>query len=136
MKPTTSLLFVSMLLVSLAADAVTYIHPTIPGTDSDDPDQGGMAIDGDRIYPTISLSGAEDPSRTGYVRDGDEWVETWPMSTARKAHGRRYNVSGGDGRRVVPMPVSRRYEEDDSSRRDMDDIRMPCPPKMEELGNC
>ena len=136
MKPITSLLFVPMLLVSLAADAVTYIHPTIPGTDSDDGFAGGMAIDGDRIYPTISLSGAEDPTRSGYVREGNEWVETLPMTPARKFGGRRFNVTGSDGRRVVPMPVSRRYEEDDSSRRDMDDIRMPCPPKMEELGNC
>ncbi len=131
-----TVLTLAALLLVTNVNAVTYIHPTIPGTDSDDPGQGGMAIDGDRIYPTISLSGAEDPNRTGYVREGNEWVETLPMTTARKPNGRRYNVSGGDGRRVVPMPVSSRYDEDDSPRHDMDDIRMPCPPKMAELGNC
>ena len=135
-RPFICAIAMALVLVSLESDAVTYIHPTIPGTDSDDPGQGGMAIDGDRIYPTISLSGAEDPNRTGYVREGNEWVETLPMTTARKPNGRRYNVSGGDGRRVVPMPVSSRYDEDDSPRHDMDDIRMPCPPKMAELGNC
>ena len=133
---TREFLAVFLLCSATQVDAVTYIHPTIPGTDSDDGFAGGMAIDGDRIYPTISLSGAEDPTRSGYVREGNEWVETLPMTTARKANGRRYNVYGGDGRRVVPMPVSSRYDEDDSPRHEMDEIRMPCPPKMAELGNC
>ena len=135
-RPFICAIAMALVFMSLESGAVTYVHPTIPGTDSDDGFAGGMAIDGDRIYPTISLSGAEDPTRSGYVREGNEWVETLPMTTARKFGGRRFNVTGSDGRRIVPMPVSRRYEEDDSSRRDMDDIRMPCPPKMEELGNC
>lgn len=50
-----------MLLELLATDAVTYLFPTIPETDADDPTQSGMAINGDRAYPTISLSGGGRP---------------------------------------------------------------------------
>lgn len=109
---TREFLAVFLLCSATQVDAVTYIHPTIPGTDSDDGFAGGMAIDGDRIYPTISLSGAEDPTRSGYVREGNEWVETLPMSTARKFGGRRFNITGSDGRMVVPMPAERHQRED------------------------
>lgn len=65
-------LFILLCMAPLTGNAVTYIHPTIPGTNADDPGQGGMAIDGHRAYPTISLSGAEDPTQSGYVREGNE----------------------------------------------------------------
>jgi hypothetical protein len=44
-----------------------------------------------------------------------------PMTMARKFGGRRFNVTGSDGRMVVPMPVERRHD-DDFHFRDPDDF--------------
>lgn len=84
---------------------VTYVRPTIPGTNADSLVKPGMAVDGDRIYQTLPGSDAEDLTKPGYVREGNTWVQTLPSSTARKAKGNSYNVYGTGGRMVVPAPI-------------------------------
>ena len=101
-----TVLTLAALLLVANVNAITYIHPSIPGTDSDDGFAGGMAIDGDRIYPTISLSGAEDPTRSGYVREGNEWVETLPMTTVVMGGVSSQCLSAGDMMKTTAQGVT------------------------------
>lgn len=104
------------LLFAAEAHAVTYIRPTIPGTDATSYTRPGMAIDGDRMYQTYPGTDAENVTAPGYVREGNTWVETLPSTTARKAKGRNFNVSGSDGRMFVPAPI------DEDEPHDRDDL--------------
>lgn len=123
------------LTFSMDAYSVTYVRPTIPGTNADSLVKPGMAVDGDRIYQTLPGSDAEDLTKPGYVREGNTWVQTLPSTTARKAKGHNYNVYSTSGRVVVPAPI----EDEDDDRESSSSFRSlptPCPPAMARIGEC
>lgn len=114
--------------------AVTYLRPTIPGTNADSLVKPGMAVDGDRIYQTLPGSDAEDLTKPGYVREGNTWVQTLPSTTARKAKGHNYNVYGIGGGMVVPAPIE--YDDDRDSGPELHSLPLPCPPAVVAMGDC
>jgi hypothetical protein len=116
--------------------AVTYVRPTIPGTNADSLVKPGMAVDGDRIYQTLPGSDAEDLTKPGYVREGNTWVQTLPSTPARKAKGHNYNVYGTGGKMVVPAPIEDEDDDDRESRVLFGSLPTPCPPAVVEIGDC
>lgn len=130
MKLIATLIF----LLSANAEAVTYIQPTIPGTNARDLTSPGTAIDDDQIYSTIPGSTARDLTRGGYKRQGSTWVPTLPASRARDFSRPSYRAYGDDDRMVVPVTVDDTEEQESPRRRD--DFQMPCPPVAMEMGDC